>query len=375
MDFSFFAAKGIRVAAALQWAVLIYWILRAERPGLRSRVLGALAVTIVAYLVAPLPLAFGAPFWLQAGVLSVACASGFMIWLSAHAFFDDGFRLRPWHFAVLAVSNLICLVTISGFPTSAWLYGALGGSPVLFNFVAFMFPQMVTLVFIVFTLRHVSRGGRDDLVEPRLRLRLRFVRYTATLAFIVIAFEVTMKAAPFLRQYLDAASSFLVFYLGYVVTYQYHRNLTMFEQAVGEPHPAPAGPRGPEPEAGAPKLKPSPLDESQRARFEDLVGRERIYTQPGLTVQSLSEKLGVPDYKLRQHINQSLGFQNFNQFLNFHRVGEAKRLLSAPEGQGLPIYNLSVDLGYGSLVSFNRAFKEATGLTPTEFRDRARAIS
>ena len=32
---------------------------------------------------------------------------------------------------------------------------------------------------------------------------------------------------------------------------------------------------------------------------------------------------------------------------------------------------IALDLGYGSLGPFNRAFKEATGMTPTGYRERA----
>jgi AraC-like DNA-binding protein len=33
-----------------------------------------------------------------------------------------------------------------------------------------------------------------------------------------------------------------------------------------------------------------------------------------------------------------------------------------------PIFNLALDLGYGSLGPFNRAFRAKTGQTPTEYR-------
>jgi AraC-like DNA-binding protein len=34
----------------------------------------------------------------------------------------------------------------------------------------------------------------------------------------------------------------------------------------------------------------------------------------------------------------------------------------------LPVLTIALDLGFGSIGPFNRAFKDATGMTPTEFR-------
>lgn len=71
---------------------------------------------------------------------------------------------------------------------------------------------------------------------------------------------------------------------------------------------------------------------------------------------------------MRRIINQQLGHRNFNAFLNELRTDEACRTLADPAYERLPILNLALDLGYGSLGPFNRAFKAKTGLTPTEYR-------
>jgi AraC-like DNA-binding protein len=74
---------------------------------------------------------------------------------------------------------------------------------------------------------------------------------------------------------------------------------------------------------------------------------------------------------LRRIINQQLGYRNFNAFLNDLRTAEACRMLEDPAQERLPIFNLALDLGYGSLGPFNRAFRARTGQSPTEYR-RAR---
>jgi AraC-like DNA-binding protein len=95
---------------------------------------------------------------------------------------------------------------------------------------------------------------------------------------------------------------------------------------------------------------------------------ERAYRREGLTIGSLSAELGVPEYRLRQLINAGLGHRNFNAFLNRYRIEEAKAALADPEQKEVPVLTIAVDAGFQSIGPFNRAFKAATDLTPTEFR-------
>lgn len=67
-----------------------------------------------------------------------------------------------------------------------------------------------------------------------------------------------------------------------------------------------------------------------------------------------------------------LGFRNFNAFLNHRRVQRAQAALSDPGQSHLTVGEIAYALGYRSLGPFNRAFKDSTGETPTEFRARTR---
>ena len=100
---------------------------------------------------------------------------------------------------------------------------------------------------------------------------------------------------------------------------------------------------------------------------------ERAYRREGLTIGSLSAELGVPEYRLRQLINEGLGHRNFNAFLNRYRIEEAKAALADPGQKEVPVLTIAMDAGFQSIGPFNRAFKAATDLTPTEFRRLALA--
>jgi AraC-like DNA-binding protein len=108
---------------------------------------------------------------------------------------------------------------------------------------------------------------------------------------------------------------------------------------------------------------------AQQEQDAEALGRtmaEGFYRTEKLTLKKLSEATDIPEYRLRKVINQALGYRNFNDYINQLRVAEAsERLLDEPE---TPVLNISLDVGYRTLSSFNRAFRDIQNTTPTEFR-------
>lgn len=102
-----------------------------------------------------------------------------------------------------------------------------------------------------------------------------------------------------------------------------------------------------------------------------LMTDEKLYLQEGLTVAGLAERAGVPEYRTRQIINTRLGFRNFSDFLNGYRIEDAALRLKDPQMRRLPILTIALDVGFGSIGPFNRAFKDRLGLTPSVYRRQA----
>ena len=113
-------------------------------------------------------------------------------------------------------------------------------------------------------------------------------------------------------------------------------------------------------------------DRGDLARLETLMAAER-WRRERLTIGQLAQDLGVPEHRLRRLINSRLGYRNFADFLNARRVEAAKQRLANPTDARTTVAEIAFDLGYGSLGPFNRAFRAATGATPTEWRRRALA--
>ena len=84
-----------------------------------------------------------------------------------------------------------------------------------------------------------------------------------------------------------------------------------------------------------------------------------------LTIAELARLLGTQEHVLRRVVNHGLGFRNFNDFLHTHRLKEAAERLGDPQLRRIPVLTIALEVGYGSIGPFNRAFKERFGVTPT----------
>ena len=104
----------------------------------------------------------------------------------------------------------------------------------------------------------------------------------------------------------------------------------------------------------------------QYAKTLDQLMADGFYRTEKLTIKALAHALDLPEYRTRALINQHLGYRNFNEYINHLRVTEAAhRLHREPD---TPVLNISLDVGYRTLSSFNRAFKDQLGCSPSEYR-------
>ena len=95
------------------------------------------------------------------------------------------------------------------------------------------------------------------------------------------------------------------------------------------------------------------------------------WRREGLTIGGVAQELEVPEHRLRRLINQRLDHRNFADFVNSYRIEAAKARLADPQAARTTVAAIAFEVGYGSLGPFNRAFRLATGNTPTEWRRQA----
>jgi AraC-like DNA-binding protein len=225
-------------------------------------------------------------------------------------------------------------------------------------------PALLQLLFVGFALYWMLRGWRADLVEARRRLRLMFLIIVGTFIFAAILLErVFMPWESIATFYVHIALS--IFQTGLSVA-----ALLMFRS--GDPfYVDPFRSEKMSETAQAAGVPAEGAHGHAIAAFQDAFTQHRLYRDGDLTVASLAAKLDIPEYRLRKLIHEQLGYRNFNALLHHYRVGEASAMLADPKNS-LPILTIALTVGYNSINPFNRAFRDANGMTPSAYRVQAR---
>lgn len=330
--------------------VLLSLMLLSRQPnwGLSEKLFAVFMLSLLGYLLTPV---------LQNTSLSllastVQTAAPGVFWLLSASIFDDDFRLRAWHLALVKFTVFVPLLSyLFSFPGSRSLFVDL--------------PQALEFVMLALMLWVVVRHWRTDLVESRRRLRLWFVGCNGSYLFILIlSREVLFPGAQWLSllEYLPPAALLLAVN---VALLQYREGLLFGSASVA------AGP-----------LSASPIAaETEVHNYDDpeLVGRLQQYMEDarpwremGLSIGKLAQLLDVPEYRLRRAINTALGYRNFSDFLNSFRIRETTQRLADSTEDHLPVLSIAMDAGFRSLSSFNKAFKEIMDQTPSAWRKSQR---
>ena len=91
------------------------------------------------------------------------------------------------------------------------------------------------------------------------------------------------------------------------------------------------------------------------------------YSQPRLTLNQLADLSGMATRDISRSINLVAGI-SFNDYINQHRIEQIKHKLQADANTNLT--DLAFAAGFSSKATFNQSFKKATGMTPSEFRNK-----
>lgn len=333
----------IRLLAAGQLLLIALVVGRSSAPRDIRIATVVFMICVAAYLanVAPVLGLWRYPIW--APVQLASQSSPLALWVFAHRILE-----RPLNRRVMIAATLLtfgCWVNfmIARHVTHVW------------PMVADVTQHAVSFILTLHAMwiAWIERG--DDLVQRRRMFRTGFVILVGVQTLGVIIAESYYgftRTEPGLMLLQSVASLITVMLLGAVLL---STNGELLFDAEAAPPPRPA-------------LSPAEQVLNQKL---DAAMAAHVYREANLSIGALAEKLDVPEHRLRALINQRLGYRNFSAFLNRHRIADARAWLSDPARVDLPVLTIAMDLGYGSLAPFNRAFRDATGQTPTDYRRAA----
>ncbi len=109
-------------------------------------------------------------------------------------------------------------------------------------------------------------------------------------------------------------------------------------------------------------------DAELKEKLDYEITENKAFLENNLSIETLAKRLAVSSYRLREFINQTLGFDNFSTYINCYRINAVKQEFLNAEKSHVPILTIALNNGFNSLSTFNRAFKSIEGVTPSEFR-------
>lgn len=340
----FLILTGIAIGAIL---LVVCKLMLDYRQVLTAKILSLLLLSAACYILQPL---VNDIFYLRLVLGVVAMASPALFWMFASTLFQMGEvnqKLHLGHYLGLGVCILLGIYQCFHSPAE------LDGS--IIRIASLVLTSTLTLLGLF----DVFRNWQSDLVECRRFLRLSLsVTSGGFLLFIVVnEFIYGHGEFPAFLNYLNIIIiSIFAMSFSYIILVS---NSNMLMESIDELTPELVRDEIP---------KPSLADRQWLEKLTGAMEEAFYYRQVDLTIKSLSEHLTIPEHQLRRLINQHLGYRNFNDYLNRYRVREAAQRLSDPKLIRTPILTIAIESGYGSLTTFNKAFKTLKAMTPSEFR-------
>lgn len=310
---------------------------------------------LMAYLLrsAPEASAVPAPVLLPLSVGALLFPVAF--WWLLHNVFDDrrDMPLPAWMVAAALILAGLMSRDVGG---GLWAGG-----------YAHLLQKLLAAGFVAAALWRLAISTADDLVPARRSLRVWLLGYVGGHGLVVLAAEAWLAGRP-APSWLDAVNLAAIgLVLAVALAFLLQPNSATLQTLFGTTQP-------PEPLA-APETVPQPSTAAEAPwleRLECLMTVECVYRDPEVALKTLADRLGLPEYRLRELINRQLGYRNFPAFVNEHRLREVEQRLADPSFDGRPILTLALEAGFGSIGPFNRAFRERHGVTPSAFRSARR---
>jgi AraC-like DNA-binding protein len=261
-------------------------------------------------------------------------------WWFGIALFRDSFEWRHVYFV-----PLVLLLAFYALRLGGGTYRVAGA----------LLHQATVILLLIHIFSLAILDFRNDLVDARRRFRVA-ITLILPLVGITIAGVETYALYGALPVWLGLLHALMLFALSF---------LFALWLTATKPELFALNAEAPQPKSDL--LTPAELIELER--LKSAVGNGACL-EPEMSLSTLATKVAIPEHRLRRLIAKGLGYRNFAAFLNAHRVEEAKRRLADPARSREQIVSIAFGVGYASLAPFNRAFRQLTGKTPSEYRSQ-----
>lgn len=196
--------------------------------------------------------------------------------------------------------------------------------------------------------------SRKDMLDKLRRQKSGAERYWLVLALIVLNALFLGSVFLALAHFISDSERILlrtIFGLGFV--YIISTSLLRLFPVSG---------RGSSSQSGGDSLSEEEL--ALALRIESLLDLEKVYHEPTYSRSDLARECEVSEVMVSKVINTYFK-KSFPQIMNERRIEDAKRLLVETDAA---VKTVSEEVGFNSLPSFNRVFKDMTATAPGDYR-------
>jgi len=115
--------------------------------------------------------------------------------------------------------------------------------------------------------------------------------------------------------------------------------------------------------------RPDPRTDDAFQKLQALMQTSLLFAEPDLNLNNVAQRLGLTATETSRLIKEGSG-KHFRAYINELRVEAVKQKLRDADYRSVSVLAISLESGFNSESSFYRVFKAATGLSPTDFRQR-----
>ncbi len=346
MNFSDILLIIISSAGLLHGIVLaVYLVASKKKKSLSNRLLALILVCMAFRVGKSVMLNFGhdlESIYIFAGLAFLLLIGPFLRWYVI-SMTQDKAKLQGYHFWELMP---FCLLFLSGFFISG-KWRDIHNNNVIIIFASVLIFTYLHLAFYIFTAGSaLQKANKTHTRETRTKSQKAILHWLRMLliGFCIIWISYVLNIVENTVPYITGPMMYSI--VVYVLSFKgFQLKITDLDGTVFK--------------------KNDDLDLFQR--ISSLVIDNKMYREPSVSLSDISQQTGKSPQKTSEVINQYAN-QNFNDFINFYRIQEAKKFLLQKDKENYTISSIAFDAGFNSLSSFNSAFKKHEGTTPSQYR-------
>jgi AraC-like DNA-binding protein len=98
--------------------------------------------------------------------------------------------------------------------------------------------------------------------------------------------------------------------------------------------------------------------------------QDKLYLNPDLSLDILAQHTGIAQKTISAALNRHLD-KTFNEFVNEYRIAAFKEKFTGEDNGHLTIAGIAAECGFNSQATFQRTFRQFTGLSPSAYKAQA----